>query len=76
MPRMTAIACDNCGKVEFGTTYTGLMHRLRKEGWVKGVKVNTFFCGTAACRKARQMVMDETAGNERRVVKKRSKALS
>lgn len=73
MPRMTAIACDHCGKVEFGSTYTGLMHRLRKEGWVKGVKVNTFFCNAPACRKARQSTVEETAVNERCLLKKRCK---
>lgn len=54
MPRMTAIACDHCGKAESGTGYAGLMRRLRKEGWEKGPKPDTFFCGAPACRKARK----------------------
>lgn len=74
MPRMTAIACDNCGKVEFGSTYTGLMHRLRTEGWTKGHKVNTFFCGAPDCRKVRQRI-EEAAGNEKRTAKKRCRVL-
>lgn len=62
--------------MEFGSTYTGLMHRLRKEGWVKGVKVNTFFCNAPACRRARQNSVDETANNERHRLKKSCKLVA
>ena len=74
MPRMTAIACDNCGKVEFGSTYTGLMYRLRKKGWEKGLKANTFFCNAPACREARQGI-EVKAKSERRNVKKQCREL-
>lgn len=53
MPRMTAIACDQCGRTETGIGYSGLMRRLRRAGWEKGPDPNTFFCDAPGCRAAR-----------------------